>query len=260
MPRNDEPTTLAAILEMEPSRGRDKAWIPGRFEAVVKNAKEKRPKRGGPAFYSCELEDPHNNKLYIEATADVDFTRLEGNLVEVSGNGISREEYNGKPQLKMGRNAIVQTIGAGSGRGDSRDRNPPPRTGSSRDRAPARDAAPPRDTGAADQPERPYGPAIGNALDIAANAILTKDLAEPGTPEFAALLLDIASDVYRVNKHMAAGHFAPKASERDGRGSEPSRERSPEPERNREPERREPERGREAEREPADPEEDDVPF
>jgi hypothetical protein len=257
MSRNDEPTTVAEILEMEPSRGRDKSWVGGPFTAIVKNAKERRPRSGGRAFYTCELEDPENSNNYLEATADIEFTRMEGSLVEVSGQGISREEYNGKPQVKMGRNAMVQVVSAGGG-GSSRSSEP------RNTQPPAREQSAPASGGE----DRPYGPAVGGAVETAATAIMAMDKPpQPGTPEFAKLLWEVASDVFRVN-HLLQSSFkklAAKASDRADPEGARNREDAARKKAEEEAKRRaeEEERQRQAEREAnqeADPEEDDVPF
>lgn len=209
---------------MQPSRGkdfRDKSWIPGPFTCVVKNAREMQG-RNGSRFYSAELEDPENPRIMIEATADIDFTRLQGDLVEITGSGISREEYQGNAQLKMGRKAEAHVISSKAHRAPT---GPPSRpdtraAGGSSRQPPAASA------------ERPYGPAIGNALDLATRCILDANLATPGTPEFVVELLGIASDIMRVNAYMAAGHLAPKAVDREKERPRTEPDRNP---RDREP-------------------------
>jgi hypothetical protein len=250
---------VAEILEMEPSRGRDKSWVGGPFTAIVKNAKERRPRSGGRAFYTCELEDPDNSNNYLEATADVDFTRMEGSLVEVSGQGISREEYNGKAQVKMGRNAMVQVVSGGGGgsnrSSESRNTHPPAREQST--------SAP-----ASGGEERPYGPAVGGAVETAAVAIMAMDKPpQPGTPEFAKLLWEVASDVFRVN-HLLQSSFkklADKASDRADPEGAKKRDDAARKKAEEEAKRRaeEEERQRQAEREAnqeRDLDDEDVPF
>ncbi len=258
MARNDEPTTIPEILDMEPSRGRDKAWVQGSFQGVVKNAVERKGRERGTYFYICELEDPQDSNAFLEATSAVDFTQLEGQLVEVSGNGISREEYNRKPQVKLGKNAMVQVVGGASGRSDDRrdDRRSDP---------PARDtrktATEAKDEGGHD--ERPYGPAVGNALEIAGRAISAEAKhPTPGTPEWAKLLLEVATDVYRVNLYMTGGHLADKVADRANpeAAAERKAEAAAKKKAEEEAERKAAEQAEKEANKESDPEEDDVPF
>lgn len=200
---------------MNPSRGGQKSWV-GPFQCVVRNGQERQSRSGGRSFFTAELEDPHNSQVFIRATADANFTRLEGALVEVFGPGISREEYNGQSELKIGRNATVQQIGnitAAQRTARAPQRGYAPARSADSQRGPARPTSAPAVPRPDTRPEdREYGPAVGNALQIASNAILHAGLAAPGTSAFAKHLWEIASDVLRVNKFMAAGKLAPKAT------------------------------------------------
>ena len=211
--RDDEPTSVTEILDMEPSSGKDnKSWIGGPFEAVIKRPKKIEPQGRNYCFFTCNMHDPTNDRMHIKATSDVDFVALDGEMVEVSGNGISREEWkkgtdyprkgDGVPEIKMGSNASVQVIGsAPKARTESRSDN----------RAPARTTAK-----VADKAERtPYGPAVGGSIEQANTAILAMpDHPAPGTPEFAHLILEVASDFLRVNEYMENGGLAPTAKDR----------------------------------------------
>ena len=220
MPRqDDEPTTIPEILDMEPSRSKDeKAWIGGTFEAVVRRAKRIQPKGVNWHFFTCYLHDPQNDHIAIKATSDVDFVSMEGDLVEVSGNGISREQYlkgtdypskyEGDPEIKMGKNAQVQVIG--SGRAPS---------GSKADSGRGRETATTAATGGDGKKGKrvPYGPAVGGSLEIASRAISAmKNPPQPGTSEWAKLLFEVGSDVLRLNEVMEKGLLADMAKVREG--------------------------------------------
>ena len=197
---NDQPTTIGEILLLPPSQGRDnKTWVGGPFEGIVRNPAER--KGQGYVFYTCVLHDPHQSHLKIEATSDIDFRGMDGQLIEVSGKGISREEYKGIAKVKLGKNASVRVVGRPSGAApDSSDTASAPATGKAE--------------------RHPYGPAVGGSIEIAANAILQAGLAVPGSPEFSTLLFQIGSDVLRVNEHMEAGNLAPGPKKRAGAGDE----------------------------------------
>jgi len=209
--QDEEPTTIPEILDMAPSRSKeDKAWIGGSFEAVVRRGKQ--VKGTGWSFFTCFLHDPQNDHIAIKATADVDFESMDGELVEVSGNGISREQYlkgtdyptkyEGDPEIKMGKSAQVQVIG--SGRAPSG--------------APAPGKAAAATGGDGKKGRVPYGPAVGGSIETAERAIarLGPKAPEPGTPEWAKLLFEIASDVLRLNEAMENGKLAKLPSVRAG--------------------------------------------
>lgn len=208
MPRDSRPTTISEIIRLPPSDGRDnKTWVEGAFQGVVKNARERKGGNRGTVFYTCELEDPHDSNAFVEATGDTDFTRMEGQLVEVSGSGISREEYKGKPQVKMGRSAVVTVVGAGPKDNLPRSDSRPADRSDRADRGKA-EPAPKED-------DRPYGPAVGNALEIASRAMLgVKDGPKPGSPEWSRLLFEVASDVYRLNLMLCKGRLADSVKDR----------------------------------------------
>lgn len=195
---------------MSPSSGREKAWVSGPFTAVVRNPEEKRTRNG--SFFTCELEDPDDPNAFLEATADIDFVSMKDRLIEISGGGVSREEYRGKPQVKCGRKTTARIIGGGQD--EARRSAPPDRN------APAART----EGGAQRESQRPYGPAIGAALHLAHEGIMIHKLAVPGSPEYPRLLWEIASDVLRVNQYMESGHLAKPAAER---GAPPARREQP---------------------------------
>lgn len=207
MPRQDEPTTIAEILMMEPSRSKeDKSWIGGTFEAVVRRAEKIAPRGKTYHFFTAYLHDPHQDHLKIKCTSDIDFTRFEGELVEIGGTGISREEYKGIPEIKMGRNATAHVCGSA----------PRPEPEDRAAESSATTAARPESKGE----RHPYGPAIGGAIQNAVNCILQSGMAMPGTPEFSTLLFQIASDILRVNEYMESGKLAPGPKKRAAGGQQ----------------------------------------
>jgi len=219
--QEEEPTTITDILEMQPSQSREeKAWIGGSFEAVVRRAKKISPQGRNYSFFTCYLHDPQNDHIAIKATADVDFESMEGELVEVSGNGISREQwlkgtdfpnkFEGDPEIKMGKSAQVQVIGSG--------RAPSGAQGRTNQSEGGRDAA----AGVGAKGKRvPYGPAVGGSIEIAERAIARiKDAPEPGTPAWSKLLFEVGSDVLRLNEAMEKGKLAKLPSVRAG-GEDP---------------------------------------
>jgi len=214
-------TTIGQLLEQPPSQGTEKSWVNGSFQAIVRNGEFKQA-RSGNWYGRCLLQDPQLGNITIAAIGEINFQQMDGCLVEIGGTGITREDFKGKPQIKMGKTAMCQIIGSGRMSNPPGGQAPPPQ----QQQQPPQGYAPPAQgyqpppqqqqaPPAASQAQRvAYGPAVGNAIEIAARAIVTAGLAVPGTPKFASLLFEVGSDVLRISEFMEGGKLAPLATER----------------------------------------------
>jgi hypothetical protein len=81
------------------------------FSAQVTGSKALETKTG-KAMY---VASAHDGNLSIDLTSfDIDFRPYEGQMVQFSGKGIKRDEYNGKAKLMIGRGVVVKTSTGGS--------------------------------------------------------------------------------------------------------------------------------------------------
>jgi hypothetical protein len=102
-------TTLSEIINTPAS---ENSWVQGSFKAAVTQA---RPPRGsGPG--KALLVDCDNGAITIEASFfDRDPSALEGKIVNFSGAGMKRGEYQGKPQVTIGQKSRVEVFQDTSG-------------------------------------------------------------------------------------------------------------------------------------------------
>lgn len=257
MAERDETTTIGEILELAPGDRENKAWINGRFVAVVRHAQARKSQQGG-FFYTAILHDPDSPDISIEASGSCNLVPYEGKVVEISGSSMSRDEYKGKPVIRMGSKVRVATMGAAA-----------PAAAAPRQRTGFNTA-----TSSGTGTGAPFIPpeAVGAAVNKAVDAILSAGLAVPGTPHFAKMLHEVASDIFRVSDHIKKGHLALPASKRPENEPEPQKELEP-PEQVTEVEELPPELEAEPEppappskvakprtATPLPPEDDDVPF
>lgn len=68
------------------------------------------PKKAGGQFYKVVLRD----EQYPNVIAFSAFTAPRfavGDVLEITGKGIMRGEYNGQPELKVGKDAVIRPVG-----------------------------------------------------------------------------------------------------------------------------------------------------
>lgn len=109
---SNEPTTLAAIREQATEDG---TWVNGPFEAIVKNAKAGQTPGGGNKAKpsKCCLVDPKDPNTTLNACwFGGNFLKYEDKVIRVSGKGTKVSVYNGTPEVNIGKDAVVDIIGA----------------------------------------------------------------------------------------------------------------------------------------------------
>lgn len=253
--RNNEQTTIAAILEMEPGTKDDPQWVNGEFSAVVSEWTARKTK-SGTDFVSGTLDDPDTNATINFSWFGRRNFPAPGSTVLVGGNGISLTEYNGDLQLTFGKGTTVNTVGHAP---DRQERT------QTRSAAPARSTPPPARQNASSAPAGAFlGVTVGMALNNACQFTL-EEAKDPGAsglrigdPEFYRRIWDHASQILRVAQVLEKGKLAPNPT--DTNEAEPEPEPEPQPERTppRRAERPQPGPGGSVRTDDIDPE--DVPF
>ncbi len=101
--------SVAEVCELQPGDEQNATWINPGFTGVVRKITTRKAK-SGKDFFPCTIGDTTGS-----AAVEVSFfTRpnfQEGDQIELSGSGLRRTEYNGKPQAAIGKSTAVHVIG-----------------------------------------------------------------------------------------------------------------------------------------------------
>lgn len=103
--------TLAQVLELVPGTEADPTWVDD-FEAIV-TVGDTRATNSGKQMWNCVLSDPHTPSIKLPHVFWDNPTRYDGALCLFSGS-MRMEEYNGKPQLKLGKKTLIAVKAAGT--------------------------------------------------------------------------------------------------------------------------------------------------
>ena len=104
--RSDPPITIGQILELAPGDKDNKQWINGVLTAGICDV---RPNKIG---FSATLFDPDNTNIAVTAKffgSGID--RLEGQVITLSGGGMSWGEYKGQCELAVGQKTRIECEG-----------------------------------------------------------------------------------------------------------------------------------------------------
>lgn len=89
----------------------DDSWVEGGFEATVVDVREVQKKAGG-SFWSAKLNDgPGTPEVSMSVFSAPKFAR--GDKIRVSGQGIKKSAYNGKPQVGIGKTTGITVVASG---------------------------------------------------------------------------------------------------------------------------------------------------
>lgn len=125
--------SVAQVLALAPGDDKNASWINPGFTAFVSRLEEKTSQKG-KKYYPCTLRAV-NGEQTIEASFFAAPAFKEGDVVEFSGKGLRRTEYNGNAQVSTGKETAIRVL-PGAPR-----QAPPPQTNNRR----AEDPAPPGD-------------------------------------------------------------------------------------------------------------------
>lgn len=100
--------TVAEVYEMSPGDAENATWInPGMIATVIKMTRIETGKLRWP----CQLVDPDGTSASLEMTIFAAPKFREGDVIEISGKGFRRTEYNGKAQVAVGKETEIHIIG-----------------------------------------------------------------------------------------------------------------------------------------------------
>jgi hypothetical protein len=263
--RNDPPITLGQILQLAPGGKENPQWINGVLTVGFTQCRDAQP---GSQFAKGEavIFDPQNPQVALKATfaAYPQVSGFQGQLVQISGNGICYREYRGVPELSCGKGAQLQIVGGLGGQpaAPQPQAQPAPQQWTPAPNqapqaqgaiynspllppgaAPARPAYVPAPTQAVQAPaSMPVAPQLTlpafsdpRAEDIARGRALNNAVAlmvaagveseQLFVSDFSISLYNLASDLLRID-HLLASRLAPPVKQRVG---DPLNDGTPEP-------------------------------
>lgn len=203
------PLSITEVLEMAPDN-----WINEGLIAIVRKI-EPGTTQAKKKYWRCTLGDQDQRPHVISLSLFFAPKFGEGDLITITGQGIKRKEYNGKPEVGMGQKAVINVIA----RPGNTVRQPPPR----QEQAPGpeqtqQSAAPEPAADAAKVAPYFHGQTIGMATKEAIGLVVRSGAivapADLDSPEFWGKVYNAASDILRVCHHLEKGRLAPGARER----------------------------------------------
>jgi len=214
MSTREKPLSIAEVFEL-PSGDKDNpSWV-GEFTGVVNRLTPKTSKEG-KKYWVCVIGDL-TGSAEIEMSVFTAPKFYEGDVIEVTGQGMRRTEYQGKAQVALSQKSQVLKVAASAHHEEQQHR-----------RADSRSAL---NSAAFTVPGPTVGMAINNAIDVLTKNLDTRDaiierLCEPG---FWMAVHETASDIIRLSRLLEAGKLAPSVKERSGGASAARPEPPPQP-------------------------------
>lgn len=203
--KTDQPLSVAEALELPEGTDDQPTWINSGVTGVVAEISPKETKTG-KKYWNVTLRS-------TTGSATIGFTLWTapkfnpGDVIDVTGKGISRTAYNGRAELKLGKSVEVHKLGRGI----------PPQ---------AQAGEVPADVPQAGTPEAAT-PVAGQTVGMAIKeALLLRgpivDSAQLESPEFWRGVHATASDIIRLSRQLERGILAPSVKVRAGKGAPPA--------------------------------------
>lgn len=101
--------SVEEVLELQPGNADNATWINPGMRGVVRSITMKAKKTGGN-FWPCMLGS-ETGAAEIEASYFSAPKFVEGDLIELSGQGLRRTEYQGRPQVALGKATETHVLG-----------------------------------------------------------------------------------------------------------------------------------------------------
>lgn len=215
MSHDEQPLSVAQVLEIVPS---DDSWVNEGFAALVRSIKAPAPD-SKKKFWTCLLGD-------VTGAASITMTVFfapkfrVGDIIEFSGSGIKRTEYNGQAKVTIGQKTEVHI----RQRGQTPAASSPPAEEQRREQEPPRQESAPS--------SKATLPANGDhvlavitgetavAAVVAAHELLARDVSGDELRDYLAdpvwwsRVHVTASDILRVSVLLQKGKLAPSVKER----------------------------------------------
>lgn len=186
--------SVAEVFEMTPGDDVNATWINPGFTAVVRDIKRTKTKKGG-AMNICTLADTVGSAtISMSVFAAIKFN--EGDVIEVSGQGLRRTEYNGLQQVSLSQKTEIHILGKSVHHEEQKERvaNSEPAINGQLNPVP--------------------GQTVGMAMKEAIALCRSNRQEWPLDAQFWSEVHTAASDIIRVSRLLESGKLAPSPKER----------------------------------------------
>ena len=251
MSNEDPMLSVAELSEMPPGDEQSACWINPGLQGVVTRIETIKKKAGGN-FWKVTLRDEVGSAT-LPVTLFTPPKFNEGDLIEISGQGLRLTEYQGKPQVSTGQKTEIHKLGQSVHHQEQEERRAEGKPAMNGDPFPVAGQT--------------VGMAVKESLTLHTKNMATEEVNEAVcTGEFWAAIHETASDIIRISLLLEKGKLAKPVRERNGEEAPPARQ-APPPQRQAAPpsgRRQDPVTDRQAanqeNRDGSPIEEEDVPF
>jgi hypothetical protein len=208
MSKTDAVISIAEVYEMTAGDKENPVWINNPVKGVVRTMNEKKMKTGKP-FWACILADEVGS-----ATCEVSFFAKpqfsEGDLIELSGQGMRRTEYKGTAQIAISEKTQIHRLGGSAHHQEQKQ------------------AAAEGKPSVSGEPQHVFGATAGMAVKAAIEYMentqpdpaANQDKLKPSDPAYWEAVWQYASDVVRISRLIEAGKLAKPVKERAAEAGE----------------------------------------
>lgn len=193
MATDKEMLSVAEVCEMQAGDKENAVWINPGFVGVVRSIT---PRQGARKTWPCIIADTVGS-----ATIEICLFQApkfsEGDQIEISGKGLRRTEYNGKPQATIGKDTEIHILGRSVHHEEQKERAI---------------SGQPSVNG---QLQPVNGQSVGMAIKEALTALVPGNEARLNSPSFWFEVHQFASDVIRISRQLEAGKLAPSVKDRN---------------------------------------------
>lgn len=191
----------------------DDSWVEGGFEATVVDLREVQKKDGSGSFFVAKLSDGTPDSPVVEMSTFTAPKFNKGDKIRVSGTGIKKGSYNGKPQVKTGQKTGITVVAkAGSGQQGTVD-------------VPT----------ASSIPGQTVGMAVNNTLSLLTQGLTHEQICKAvQSAPFWTMAYEVASQIVRLSKSIECGKLAPSVWDKSAQSPAPQPQHNPEKELNEE--------------------------
>lgn len=187
---NEKPLSIAEAFELTPE-----TWINDGVQGVAASIENKKSKAGKPYWRVTLRDETGSAQLGLSMFFAPKFG--EGDLIEITGKGIKRGEYNGNAEISIGKDSKINTVGKSVHADEQQQR--------AATLQPAVNGTRPHIEG------QTVGMAMKEAIALLTIGMERDELdAVTADPKFFRRIWEVSSHLVRVSCYLKAGHMAPK--------------------------------------------------
>jgi hypothetical protein len=194
--------SVEEAVELPAGDAENPSWVAG-CKGLAGPIVQKQSKQG-KAFWNVTILDAVNPGITIALSMFTAPKFASGDLIEITGSGLRRTEYNGKAQLSLSKSNVISLLQKGA----VASANLPPQAASPASYSPA------PASGASSEKRQIFGATVGSAVKLAvemanASGLDHKDAA------FWKEVHGHASQIIRIQLVLEAGNLAPRLGTHD---------------------------------------------